>query len=156
MHQIYEAVKCCLFLRVNPWSKKTDQWLGKYCCALGRISAKRGVNSNFPTHHICSAWKAILTIWQNMKARELQKSQFFNWMNLVNWQKRGSAAQANIQKKQFPTSSMNWEKLRGPARATFNNPNFQSLCELGKIWKDSLKPRLKCPNLWIHRRIVMS
>ena len=76
-------------------------------------------------------------------------------MNLVNWQKRGSATQANIQKKK-KTISMNWEKLRGPARATFNNPNFQSLCELGKIWKYSLKPRLKCSNLWIHRRIVMS
>ena len=30
-------------------------------------------------------------------------------------------------------SSMNWEKLRTPARATFKHPNFQSLSELGKL-----------------------
>ena len=29
-------------------------------------------------------------------------------------------------------SLMNSKKLRSPARATFKNPNFQSLCELGK------------------------
>ena len=38
----------------------------------------------------------------------------------------------SIPKSQFSISSMNWEKLTIPARATFKNPNFQSLCELGK------------------------
>ena len=41
---------------------------------------------------------------------------------------------------------MNWEKLTIPARATFKNPNSQSLCELGKTWKYSLCPRIKSPN----------
>ena len=41
---------------------------------------------------------------------------------------------------------MNSEKLRGPARAIFQNPNFQSLCELGKNWKYNIKPRSKSPN----------
>ena len=32
------------------------------------------MNIGSPTHHICPAWKTILRIWQNVKARELQKS----------------------------------------------------------------------------------
>ena len=39
---------------------------------------------------------------------------------MVNWQKL------------LYISLMNSEKLGSPARATFKNPNFQSLCELGK------------------------
>ena len=42
--------------------------------------------------------------------------------------------------------SMNWEKLRSPARATFKNPNFKSLGELSKTWKCSLSPRFESPN----------
>ena len=42
---------------------------------------------------------------------------------------------------------MNWEKLTIPDRATFKNPNFQSLYELGKTWKYCLSPRFKTPNL---------
>ena len=34
------------------------------------------INSDFPTHHIYPAWKTIFTIWQNMNARKLSKSQF--------------------------------------------------------------------------------
>ena len=41
---------------------------------------------------------------------------------------------------------MNWEKVRSLARVTFKNPNFRSLCELGKTWKYSLRPRFKSPN----------
>ena len=41
---------------------------------------------------------------------------------------------------------MIWEKFRVPARATFRNPNFQSLCELGKTWKYALSPRFNSPN----------
>ena len=59
----------------------------------------------------------------------------------MNWEKLGS-----IPKSQFSISSMNWEKLTIPARATFKNPNSQSLCELGKTWKYSLCPRIKSPN----------
>ena len=53
-----------------------------------------------------------------MKARGLQKSL------LVNWEKFGTAAQA----------LMNWEKLGSvhSPRPTFQNPNFQSMGELGK------------------------
>ena len=98
------------------WSKLINDW-GNIVAHWEEFQPseaffQRFSNSNFPTHHICPAWKAILTIWQNMKARELQKPQFFNWMNLVNWQKRGSATQANIQKKkkkQFPWIGKNWE-----------------------------------------------
>ena len=43
--------------------------------------------------------------------------------------------QANIQKSQFSFPSTNWEKLRIPVSATFKNPTFQSLCELGKTGK---------------------
>ena len=62
---------------------------------------------------------------------------------------------ANIQKSQFSISSINWEKLRSPARATFKNPNFQfqvfpnSQNELGKTWKYSLRPRFKS-QFWIY------
>ena len=41
---------------------------------------------------------------------------------------------------------MNWEKLICPARATYKNPNFRSLCEFGKTGKCSLRPRFKSPN----------
>ena len=41
---------------------------------------------------------------------------------------------------------MNWEKLRSPGRATFKNPNFQSLCELGKTCKNSQRLRFKSSN----------
>ena len=40
---------------------------------------------------------------------------------------------------------MNCEKLRSPSR--FRNPNFQSLCELGKTWKYSLRPKFKNPDI---------
>ena len=76
-----------------------------------------------------------------MKARELQKSQFPTY--LVNWEKFEREVSANIQKSQFSISSVNWEKLRSPAGATFKNPNVQSLCELG----NSLRPRFKSPNI---------
>ena len=45
-------------------------------------------NIGSPTHQIYPAWKKILTIWQNIKARELQKSQFPNY--LVNCKILGS------------------------------------------------------------------
>ena len=38
---------------------------------------------------------------------------------------------------------MNWEKLKSSARATSQNHNFPSLCELGKAWKCSLRPNSK-------------
>ena len=41
---------------------------------------------------------------------------------------------------------MNWEKLKSPGTATFKNPNFQYLCELGKTMKCSLRPRSQSPN----------
>ena len=41
---------------------------------------------------------------------------------------------------------MNWEKVRSLARATFKNPNIRPLCELGKTWKYSLRPRFKSLN----------
>ena len=47
------------------------------------------INSDFPTHHIYPVWKTILTIWQNRKARKLQKSQFPKC--LVNRKKIGSS-----------------------------------------------------------------
>ena len=53
---------------------------------------------------------------------------------------------AIIQNSKCSMSSMNWRKLRSPARATFKNPNLRSLCELGKIWKDSLRPIFQNPN----------
>ena len=72
-----------------------------------------------------------------MKARE--KNPIPNC--LVKWEKLES-----IPKSAFSIFSMNWEKLIIPAGAIFENPNFQSLCELGKTWKYSLGPRIKSPN----------
>ena len=46
------------------------------------------MTSGSSTQHIYPAWKAILTIWQNMKASEFQKSQFPSCV--VNWEKLGS------------------------------------------------------------------
>ena len=52
---------------------------------------------------------------------------------------------------------MNWEILRGPARATLNDPNFQSLCELEKTSTHSLKPRLKSLNFdYIDRELCLN
>ena len=51
-----------------------------------------------------------------------------------------------IQKSEFLICFMNWEKMRIPARPTFKNPNFQSLFELRKTWKYSLRPTFKSPN----------
>ena len=42
---------------------------------------------------------------------------------------------------------MNLGKLRTPVRATFKNPNFQFLGELGKPRKYSLRPTLESPTL---------
>ena len=41
---------------------------------------------------------------------------------------------------------MNWKKLRNPARATFKNPNFQSICKLEKFLKYSLGLKFKSRN----------
>ena len=51
----------------------------------------------------------------------------------MNWEKFSSAAQA-FQKTQFSTTFMNWEKLGSTRnlRPTFQNPNFESMDELGK------------------------
>ena len=35
------------------------------------------IKSDFPTHYIYPAWKTILTIWQNMKARKFPKNPNF-------------------------------------------------------------------------------
>ena len=58
----------------------------------------------------------------------------------------GSTVLANIQNSQCPISSINWEKLRNPARATFKNPNFRDLCVLEKNWKYSLRQRFQSRN----------
>ena len=42
---------------------------------------------------------------------------------------------------------MIWKKLKKSARPTFKNPDFQSLCELGKTWKYNLRPTFRNPNL---------
>ena len=60
--------------------------------------------------------------------------------------KLGCTAQANIPISQFSIFSMNWEKLRVPAKATFRNPNFQSFCEMGKTWQYNLSPKFISPN----------
>ena len=50
----------------------------------------------------------------------------------MNWEKLGSAIQA-FQKSKF-SSFMNWKNLRSrhSPRPTFQNPNFESMDELGK------------------------
>ena len=67
-----------------------------------------------------------------------KKFQFSNC--LVNGEKHGS-----VPKSQFSISSMDMEKLKIRSRATFRNLNIQSLCELGKMWKYSLCPRIESP-----------
>ena len=73
----------------------------------------------FPTNHIYLAWKAILTIWQNVKARKLQKSQFPNF--LVNW------------------------GILGSTKLMFKNTHFQSLPWIGKNWQVQLGQHSKLP-----------
>ena len=60
------------------------------------------------------------------------KTQFSNFS--MNWGKFGNVIQA-FQESQFPISFMNWEKLgniRSP-KPTFQNPNVESMDELGKL-----------------------
>ena len=66
-----------------------------------------------------------------MKVRG-QKFQFENF--LMNWVKFGSAIYA-FQKSQFPISFMHWEKLGSihSRKLTFQNQNFESMDELGKV-----------------------
>ena len=45
------------------------------------------INIGCPVHHVYPVGKIIFTMWQNMKVRELQKSQSTNL--LVNWEKCG-------------------------------------------------------------------
>ena len=47
---------------------------------------------------------------------------------------------------------MNWEKLRSPTKATFENSNFQFPGQLGKLWQQSLRPAFKSVsfNLWMN------
>ena len=84
--------------------------LPQSCCIM---------NIRFPTHHIYPTLKTILAIWQNMKSRELQKSQFFNCL-------------------------VNWEILR-ITKLIFKNPNFQTLPWIGKNWEVQLEQHSKVP-----------
>ena len=60
-----------------------------------------------------------------------QKPQLSNF--LVNWGKFGNAISA-FQKSQFSISFVNWEELGNihSTRPTFQNPNVESVDELGK------------------------
>ena len=46
-----------------------------------------------------------------------------------------------LQVYEFLNCSVNWEIFRSTARLILKNPNFRYLCELGKTWKYSLRPR---------------
>ena len=83
------------------------------------------LNIAFPTHHIYPVWMTILTIWKNMKAWELPKSQ-------------------------FPNCLLNWEYLEVQSKLIFENPNFRSLCELKKHLQ--VQPKTKIPKyqFWIY------
>ena len=59
-----------------------------------------------------------------------QKSQFST--SLVNWEKSGSPAWNNILKSQFSTFCKLKKKLKYSLRPIFQNPNFESMNELGK------------------------
>ena len=90
------------------------------------------------------------------KVRALQKSQFSNI--LVNWEIFGSAPKS-FQKSQS-TIFINWEKfgsIRSP-KPTFQNPNFESMDELGKnIYVLSFTVENKMGNLhkkgWSHFKL---
>ena len=44
-HLLCFNFRCEDIIRIYPWRKtKSDQWLGKYYCTLGRIWAKQGVS----------------------------------------------------------------------------------------------------------------
>lgn len=62
----------------------------------------------------------ILTIWQNMILRRVQK--FSN--SLVNCEKFDSTPLANTQTVKFSISFIKLKSLKSPTRATFTNPNF--------------------------------
>ena len=77
-------------------------------------------NNVYRVHYpspIYPAWKTILTIWQNMNARELQKSQ-------------------------FPSCLVNCEMF-GNTKLILKSPNFQSLPWIGKNWAVQLKQHSK-------------
>ena len=100
------------------------------------------------TQYIYPAWKTIVTIWQNIKARELQKSQFPNY--LVNWKKLGSIVRAIISKSQFSIFSMNREILRVPIF------HFSiSLWIVKKIEVQSMS-KIQRTQIWMCRRIQKS
>ena len=77
-------------------------------------------------HMLC--WKTILTIWQNMMAKILI-FKVFNELRKI-WK-----CNLGFSKIQIFLSLMNQEKLGSinSPRPTFQNPNFKSMDELGKV-----------------------
>ena len=63
--------------------KQTSKNVAETTCKLLQNCYIMNIGS--PTHHVYPACKTIRTIWQNMKVRELQVSQFPGC--LVNWEK---------------------------------------------------------------------
>ena len=100
-----------------------------------KLSILSWIGSPSPAH--MSYWKTILTIWQNMKERGLQKSQFPNSSELGKiW--KCSPGQLIFKKSQFSSSfrihilnlCMNWEKLLPNLSFTLKN----TMGNLHKKW----------------------
>ena len=81
---------------------------------------------NMPERHSSQS-----TTRQNLKSRKLHKSLFlFNELGKI-W--KYAVSQYSI--SQISIFFMNWEKLRSPTKATFENSNFQFPGQLGKLWQ---------------------
>ena len=86
------------------------------------------INWFFLTYATCrTEWKTILTIWLNMKARRLQKSQFSN--SLVIWERFGKVVYIGYSKIPF----------------------FHLVHELGKPWKyTQCKTSILKSKFWVY------
>ena len=75
-------------------------------------------------------WKTIFIIWQNMKAKELQKSQ-------------------------FPDYLVNWENFEVQSRLIFQSPNFQSLPWIEKYqqFQSNIQKSRFSISLWIGKNL---
>ena len=89
----------CFILRSYRFVEEVTFKLPQNCYLMN-------INSGFSTHHIYLAWNIILTIWINMKARELQKN---FWLIGKNLEVQFKLKLKNLNFQSLPWIEKNWE-----------------------------------------------
>ena len=154
-HLLCFSSRCKDLIRGNPWSKKIDQWLGKYYCVLERISQKEGISEQVSAEvklgssTVIRKWLPSFKLGNN--ASKFMLPQNFYIININSnfpthhiypaWKRILIILQnmkgRRVQKFQLFNCFMNWENLKVQPKLIFKNANFQSFPWIGKIEKSS-------------------